>query len=185
MSPSGPSAARARFTSVFVLPHALASVRRAVRHRQLQALVAELDVLLDVVARAVGRNPVLRLAAEQFVDRHPERVADQVPQRQIDAADRVHRDAHAAVVHGGAPHDVPQPLDIERVFAEQQFRQVAFHHDAADRSAAAVALDAFVGRDLHREPGTLPASGKNERSRGLVLRVDRHRVGDFHVLRTP
>ncbi|HRY29487.1 MAG TPA: hypothetical protein P5079_05540, partial [Elusimicrobiota bacterium] len=35
-----------------VLAHPFAAVRGTVRHRQLQALVAELDVLLNVVARA-------------------------------------------------------------------------------------------------------------------------------------
>ena len=48
-----------------VLLHALAAVGRAVRNRQLQPLEAELDVLLDVVARAVGGNARLGLAAEQ------------------------------------------------------------------------------------------------------------------------
>ncbi len=44
-----------------VLPHAFDAVGRAVRYGELQALVAEFDVLLDVVAGAVSRDAVLGL----------------------------------------------------------------------------------------------------------------------------
>jgi len=58
-----------------------ATVGGAVGHGQLQAMVAELDVLLDVVAGAVGGNASFGLASQQFVDGHTQGVAHQVPER--------------------------------------------------------------------------------------------------------
>ena len=49
-------------------------------------MVAELDVLLDVIAGAVGGNARFGLASRQLVDGHTQGVAHQVPKRQIDAA---------------------------------------------------------------------------------------------------
>ena len=89
------------------------------RHSELQPLEAELDVLFKVISGAVGRDARLGLAAKQFVHRHAKRVTDEIPERQVDAADRVGGDTGAVVIHGRAPEDVPDALDIERIFAEE------------------------------------------------------------------
>ena len=128
-----------------VFLHAFAAVRRAVRDGQLQLFVPELEVLLDVVARAVGHDARLSLAAEQLVDRHAKRIAGQVPQRQIHTADGVNDWSCAAVIHGRPPHNVPQPLDVERVLVHQQLGEMLLDNRAAGNAARAIALDAFVG----------------------------------------
>ena len=67
----------------------------------------------------------------------------------------------ATIIEGGSPHDVPQALDIERVLIQQQLGQMLLDYLAAGDTAFSLALDAFVGRDLHREAPSLPGSGWN------------------------
>ena len=99
-----------------VLAHAFAPVGGPIRDRQLQALVPKLDVLFDVVARAVCGQPGFGFAAEQLVDGHVEGLSHDVPQREIDGADRVDRHAHPPIRHRRAPHDVPETLDVQGIF---------------------------------------------------------------------
>ena len=100
MSPAGPSNSRVRFTSstFFHLPDV--AISRPVGHRELEPLIPELKVLCDVVASAVGRNAGLGGAPKQFVNRNSECVANQIPQRQIDPADGINRNASLTVWHG-------------------------------------------------------------------------------------
>src|SRR5258706_509609 len=84
--PAGRSERLARaFDQLNIFLHPFAAGGRSVGDRQLKPPVAELEVLLDVVAGTVSRNPLLGLAAEQLVHRHSERIADHVPKREIDA----------------------------------------------------------------------------------------------------
>ena len=142
-------------------------------------------MLLDVVAGAVGGDAVFGLAAEEFVDRGVEGFADDVPEGDIDAADGVHGDAHAAVAHGGAPHDVPEFFNVEGVFAEEEFYEVFFDDVIAGAPAVAVAFDAFVGGDLDGEVFELAGIGIEEGARGFVFGVDGHRVCDLYLLCAP
>ena len=152
---------------------------------QFQPLVAELHVLLDVVARAVAGDPRMDPAAQKPPNRRVQHLAGDVPQGDIDAGDRVDRNTLAAVRHRRAPHDVPQPLNVERILAHQQPGQVIFHDHASAGSARAVALDALVGVDLHPEaPNPRPGRAEQAAHR-LVLRVDRDRVRDLHAAGRP
>src|SRR5690606_39059469 len=117
-----------------VLPNTLAAVSRAIGQRQLEAREAELHVLLDVVAGAVGGDAVVDASAQQPPDRGVPNLAGEAPQRQIDAGDGVYRPALTRVRHGRAPHDVPQPLDVERIFAHSQLGEVVFGDHAAGRA---------------------------------------------------
>ena len=155
ISPSGPSNSRVLFTSSAFFLHAFATIGRAVGNGQLELLVAELDVLLDVVSRAVGRDPRLGFPAQELVDRHVQRFADQIPQGDVDTADGVDDHAFSPVVHRRAPQDVPDPFDVERVFVQQQFGQVLFYDEPAARAAAAVTLQSLVRPDLDGESSQL------------------------------
>ena len=52
-------------------------------------------------------------------------------------------------------------------------------------AAAAVAFDPFVGADLDGGARDLAGIGLKERTRRLVFGIDRHRVGDFDLVRRP
>ena len=62
-------------------------------------------------------------AAEQIAERNAERLALDVPEGDVDAADGVDHRAAAAEIDGGLVHLAPEPLDIERVLADQHFLQ--------------------------------------------------------------
>ena len=61
--------------------------------------------------------------AEQLADRLAGRLALDVPERDVDAADRVDGDPAAADVVDAAVHLVPEPFDVVRVLAEQELAQ--------------------------------------------------------------
>ena len=95
-----------------------------------EALLAERrDRLGDLLGRVrhqpgrVGADPVVLDGAEQLADRLAERLPLDVPERDVDAADRVDRDPAAADEDHAAIHLVPEPLDVERVLADQQLAQ--------------------------------------------------------------
>src|SRR5436309_15161574 len=100
-------------------------------------------MLFEIVAGAVGGNPLLGSAAEQLVDGHAERVAHQIPHGKVDPADGVDGNAVTAVRHAGAPKDIPVALDIEGIFSEEQFGKVLCHNLTAPRAPCSVAFDAF------------------------------------------
>ena len=78
-----------------------------------------LHQLLKAAARHVGVHPhrVPAFAAQKLVDRHPVEFARNVPQRDVDGAQRPH--------HSGSPemeaavHILPVMLDAQRVLADQ------------------------------------------------------------------
>ena len=60
---------------------------------------------------------MLGFATNQLVNRHIQRFANQIPQSQVDTADRIDGDARLSVRHTGALKDVPDAFGIERIFA--------------------------------------------------------------------
>ena len=168
-----------------ILPDALPAVRRAEGQRQLQALVAELDVLLDVVARAIAWNPRMDATAEEAPNRRVPLLPREVPERDIHAGDRVDHGALAPVRHRGAPLDVPQAFDVERVLAQQQPPQVVLDDDASRRPAPTVTLEPLVGFDFDPETAGSRPRRPEEAPHRLVLRIDRDRIGDLDATRGP
>src|SRR5439155_27099702 len=85
-------------------------------------------------ARGIGRHFVRAPAAEQPPHRDAERLAEDVPQRAIDAADRRARDAAPPEHREDAPlaqgimgaaavvERLPQPSDVARIFAHEERR---------------------------------------------------------------
>jgi len=60
---------------------------------------------------------------EQLADRLPERLPLDVPERDVDPADRVDRRAAPSVEDRPAVHRLPEPLDVEGIAPEQQLPQ--------------------------------------------------------------
>lgn len=142
-----------------IFPHPFASVRGTVRNREFHALVSEREVLLDVVSGAVSGNASLGFASDELVNGHAERVAHEVPQGQIHAADRAGPDPRAVVIHAGSPEGVPEPFDVEGIFPDQQLRKMLLHQRTAPRAARAITGDAFVRRNLDGEARQLAGIG--------------------------
>ena len=124
-------------------------------------------------ARPVDRHAVAHRAAEQFVDRHAERLALDVEAGVLDRRDRVGVQSACGRARGGVERRVDPP-DVARVLADQSCSEPAddLRHAAA---AAFVELrpadDAFVGGDLQERIGVPAAVGVE------VLELD-----DFHGL---
>ena len=73
--------------------------------------------------RRVRADAVPHGRAEQLVDGLAERLALDVPERDVETADRVDRDPAATEVDEAAVHLVPQALDIGRILADQRVAQ--------------------------------------------------------------
>lgn len=87
------------------------------------------------------------------MDRHAMVLAENVPQRLIDAGDRAHED-RAAAVKTGAIHDLPVIFDVARVLADEvvgQFMDRGLHRVRAPfDDGLAPADDAFIGLDFEK-----------------------------------
>ena len=95
-----------------------------------EALLAERrDGLGDLLCRVrhqpggVRPDAVVVDGAEQLAHRLAEGLPLDVPEGDVDAADRVDRDPAAADEDDAAIHLVPEPLDVERVLADQQLAE--------------------------------------------------------------
>src|SRR5581483_8121767 len=142
-----------------------------------------LDVGPGLPRELVGRQDVaqvagvhgdarLRAAAKEPVDRLSERFAQQVPQRDVHAGERLDGGAPAAVAQAGAVQLLPQPLDVARVFAQQQLPEVAADDrhrrgaEAADRPDAHELVVRFDLHDHERDRLRRRAAWRSGRRRG-------------------
>src|SRR5664279_145555 len=102
-------------------------------------------------------------------------LADNIPQGDIDAADR--RPAHHAVAVPEvlAEHHLPQILDARRIFADEQRRQVLDRADDAprvplQRRLAPPPQPGLIGQDFDKDPIAHPR-----------IADMRFNAGDFHA----
>ena len=136
----------------------------------------------------IGRHPIAH-PAEQLPQRLFQRVALDVPQRQVDRRQRQQEDAGgAAIVAGGEAQLAGDRLDAQRVVADDQ--RAEFVHRDAQRTGHRAAverqadpLDPGIGLDAQDDDGAEPSS---------LLRHVRERIvfgnaedvgqdfGDFH-----
>ena len=96
-----------------------------------------------VVALAI----IARHAAQNGVDRLVERLAFDVPQRQIERAEGVHLLAPRRI-EVGAVHILPEALDVLRILSDQAAGALL---QSVPRSAFADARDAGIGLHLHHQ----------------------------------
>jgi hypothetical protein len=149
---------------------------------------------LVIAARDVGGDAIAE-AAEQLVEREIGRLGLDVPQTDIERADRARRQPTAADQFRD-PHPVPEPLHVVRVLPEQLRRQ-DLDRGPADRAAAAEADpgDPLIGLDFHqRQSGVgvgVQPIGDRLVARPLVLlgrdRRDLHPVllASHHIVDDP
>src|SRR6185503_7288878 len=95
---------------------------------------------------------IARLATEQLVHRNAQRLAFQVPERGVDAADRAQQDRPAAP-EGALVHVLPDVFELEWIAANDELAQVFVRAEHAvivtTEASLADAGDAFVGFDFH------------------------------------
>ena len=111
-----------------------------VRQEQLHRLEAEFQEPVDAVGDAVGsvgvagvaENLVLLRTAEQFIDRHAKQLAFEIPERVVNGADGVARQADIAVSGGSALHHVPCLFGRHAVLPDENRRELVVD-DGVDR----------------------------------------------------
>src|SRR6266404_5464045 len=115
-------------------------------------IVDRLAFLVEAAA-GIGLDPVAA-APEQAVERQFGDLAGDVPERDVDAADRVHDDAAAAKLAGAREHLLPQAFDQQRILADQHRRQLRLDHPLSGAAADPGLTDPdhpLVGLDLDQE----------------------------------
>src|SRR5271170_4342540 len=157
----------------------------AIALRLARQVVDRLPFLVETAAR-IGLDAIAA-RAEQTVDRQFRDLAGDVPQRDVDAADRVHDDAAPAELPGAGEHLLPQPFDQQRVRAKQHRPQLLFDHiprAAAAGSSLTDAGDAIVGLDLDQQPAAarLHAAGAAIGRVAAIGKWDRANIDDLHLL---
>jgi len=106
---------------------------------------------VDVVAADRQQRNLVRISAEQFVDRAAGRLADHVPDCAIDAGDRLEQQLAITIWNGAFEHRLPRAFVGEHALADNEGGELGFNQ-ADDletvRPVVAVidvALDAFSG----------------------------------------
>ena len=145
-------------------------------------VVDRLAFLVEAAA-GIGLDP-LAAAAEQAIERQIGDLTGDVPERDVDAADRIHNNPAAAVLARPREHLLPQPLDQERVLADQHRLQDLLDDVAGDATADPGLADPdhpLVGLDLDKEAAAarLHAAGA---SIGRVAPVGKRGCADIHDL---
>src|ERR1035437_10799343 len=116
------------------------------------------------MCRHVTRYALFCLSTEKSIDRLLERLSHEIPEREIDAADRHRRHSSQPIGHGGAVHLIPYHLDVERILADQKPAEMLLDHTAGERAPAVVdsATDnPFVSKNLDRKSTRLNSSHAN------------------------
>ena len=135
---------------------------------------------VHAVAVRVDADAVARRSAEQFVNRHAQRLALDVPQRLIDAAERAGQD-RAAAIERVAVDGLPVMHHAARIFADQVRLDLLDGFGAGERAAfgdgLAQADDAGVGVDLQKQPARLHQKGFEPGDLEIVFRRDGCGVG--------
>lgn len=175
-----------RFARLEDVPAALPDREEAYRLPPLRAQFPgpfDGSIALGLVSgRGEGRDAVALLAAEQLINRHPQRLALDVVKGDVDRRDGRLQDAPAFEVLA-AIDLLPDPADLHRVTADQELAIVldrAGHGLLATAQAAlAPAEDALIGLDLdeHLVAGPHPHRIGLDR-RDLELRGHSH---SFHT----
>ena len=124
----------------------LGPARGAGDHRRVHRLER-----LARVAVGVHAHGVTKATTEEAVDRHAVGLADEVPQRGLHPRDRVVDDAGRRAGARRAPAQLaPQAVDVARILADQQRREVAHDAGQARRGVALAEPGEPVGVGVDR-----------------------------------
>ena len=128
----------------------------------------------------VDADPVAGRSAEQLVDRHAERLALDVPQRLVDAAEGAGQN-RAAAIERVPVNRLPVVRHAPRILAHQVRLNLLHRFGAGERAAfgdgLAEADDPGVGVDLQEQPARLHQEGLQLGDLQVVLRAGRVRFG--------
>src|SRR6185369_1032865 len=91
-------------------------------------------------SRRVNRQFVFRLSTNQRVNRFFAKVTKTIPDREIDCADRLDRQALPTVRHRRTPHLIPDEFDVARILSFDKTFEM-FLDDVAGRFTADAAAD--------------------------------------------
>src|SRR5262245_40913707 len=136
-------------------------------------------------ATGIGLDPAAT-PAEKPIERQFRDLTGNVPECDVDAADRVHNDTAAAELPGPREHLLPQPFDHQWVLADQHRPQHLFD-DPCGSPAADPGLadpgDPLVGFDLDQQPPAmrLHAAGAAIGRLTAIGERDRADIGDLHI----
>ena len=146
------------------------------------------QVLLGVLAPAAAAvaGDEVGVRPPQLVQRQLRDLRREVPQRDVGGGKRVGRDALLLDAHVDAEHLLPQPLDVQRVFADERRLEPRleagvhrFGAAAVEHHAVALAFEARIGRDFRHHELVV-----RELQRHLVAGRDGEDAGvdggDFH-----
>src|SRR5688572_505079 len=145
--------------------------------------------LFGIERGSVNRDVVPALAAKQLIEGHTARLAENIPERDVDPAECHDADTARAELFMAAPDIdlVPNLVDLRRVHADQQRLQYSSDDHLYQLAIARTGTDAgnaFIGFHLHqsRRPGvshTGPAEDLALRG-NRSAQADRLNVGDLH-----
>src|SRR3984893_9793517 len=146
-------------------------------------IVDRLAFLVEAAAR-IGLDPVAA-ASEEAVERQFGDFSGDVPQSNVDAADRIHHDAAAAELAGAREHLLPQPFDQQGVLADQHRRQLLLDHPLSGAAANPRLADPdhpIVGLDLDQQAAAarLHAAGAAIRRLAAIGERCRADIDDLH-----
>jgi hypothetical protein len=148
--------------------------------QRLERLHAEQLPVVRAVRRQVRPVDPLAVAmrpAHELVDRHAQRLAGQIPQRQLDPGDRLLGRTVGRLADGAIEIDV-MLLDSRRILPDQAMTEVLHQTDQAARDPVrpelAVAGEPRVGADRAEVP--------RARRREAVGHHERLDAGDLHVV---
>ncbi len=147
-------------------------------------LFGGLDAVLAEKSRGISAHLGVGRATEQIANRLAIGLALDIPECDIDTGDGVQHGAATAHVDGGLVHLAPEPLDVERILADQHFLEADHHRMGAGRVDNRLgdvgrgfrltdAGDPFIGVDEHHGH-VLGAIGDFRNARNL-------QIGDFDI----
>ena len=120
----------------------------------------------------IGADAVVELPADEPVDGLARRLAEDVPDRDLDAAEHPHHRDIGPLGEAGGVHAPEQGLDVVRVLTRNETLERVLDHPARDIAgegdavALPDALDAVVGRHLHDDPERAADTGRGYRHPG-------------------
>ena len=140
----------------------------------------DVEVVPQREAGVVDRHSRVRAPADQAPDGRAERLAEEVPERQVDRGENPHLGPAADLVVEGPVELAPDPLDVPGVAPEETARDLGVDESGLGRVAGvglAQAHEAGVG--VEAQPGPVGP----ERRVVPALPVDGVDAGDAHLRR--
>ena len=113
------------------------------------------------MAVGVDADAIAEAAAEEVVDRGVQRSADEIPERDLDAADRGDRGPRQGALAGeAADHDLVEIADVVRVLADDRPRRRLVHELGEPRRPVRFTEtgNTLVRLHFHKHHGKFPCT---------------------------